>query len=108
MYEQFFGLADKPFSLTPNPRFVFYSRQYREAEDQLLYGLNNREGFMLLTGQPGTGKTTLCRDLLEKMPKARFHTALIFNPFLTGTEMLAALLTEFGVTYPDGASRKDL
>ncbi|HEY4217832.1 MAG TPA: AAA family ATPase [Gemmatimonadaceae bacterium] len=108
MYEQFYGLTDKPFSLTPNPRFVFYSQQYREAEGQLLYGINNREGFMLVTGQPGTGKTTLCRDLIEKLDRDKSQSALIFNPFLNGVEMLAALLTEFGVSAPSGGSRKDL
>ena len=81
MYERFFGLSDKPFALTPNPKFVFYSQQYREAEGQLLYGINNREGFMLVTGQPGTGKTTLCRDLLEKLDRGKIHSALLFNPF---------------------------
>src|SRR5689334_13624818 len=108
MYETFFGLNDKPFSLTPNPRYVFYSQQYREAEGQLLYGINNREGFMLVTGEPGTGKTTLCRDLLEKLDRSRVRSALIFNPFLNAHEMLAALLTEFGVSVPQTASRKEL
>src|SRR3954469_11039653 len=108
MYESFFGLREKPFALTPNPKYVFYSRQYREAEGQLLYGINNREGFMLVTGQPGTGKTTLCRDLIEKFDKSKIHSALIFNPFLNAHEMLAALLTEFGVTVPPNASRRDL
>ncbi len=108
MYESFYGLTDKPFALTPNPRFVFYSQQYREAEGQLLYGINNREGFMLVTGRPGTGKTTLCRDLIEKLDRSRVHSALVFNPFLNAAEMLATLLTEFGVTAPPAASRKDL
>ncbi len=108
MYEQFYGLSDKPFSLTPNPRFVFYSQQYREAEGQLLYGINNREGFMVVTGQPGTGKTTLCRDLIEKLDRDKSQSALIFNPFLNGVEMLAALLTEFGVSVPPDGTRKDL
>jgi len=108
MYESFFGLHDKPFALTPNPRFVFYSQQYREAEGQLLYGINNREGFMLVTGQPGTGKTTLCRDLIDKLDKSRIHSALIFNPFLNAHEMLAALLGEFGLSAVPNASRKDL
>jgi general secretion pathway protein A len=108
MYQEFYGLSEKPFSLTPNPQFLFYSRQYREAEDQLLYGIHNREGFMLVTGQPGTGKTTLCRDIIEKLDRRKYSSALIFNPFLNGEEMLAALLTEFGVTPPPGANRKEL
>jgi len=108
MYERFFGLNDKPFALTPNPKYVFYSQQYREAEGQLLYGIHNREGFMLVTGQPGTGKTTLCRDLIEKFDKKAFHSALIFNPFLNAHEMLAALLGEFGVSAQPNASRKEL
>jgi general secretion pathway protein A len=108
MYERFFGLNDKPFSLTPNPRYVFYSQQYREAEGQLRYGISNREGFMLVTGQPGTGKTTLCRDLIEKFDKSTIHSALIFNPFLNAVEMLAALLGEFGVPAPPQAPRKEL
>ena len=108
MYEQFYGLRDKPFSLTPNPRFVFYSQQYHEAEGQLIYGINNREGFMLVTGEPGTGKTTLCRDLIEKLDREKSQSALIFNPFLNGMEMLAALLTEFGINVPPGGTRKEL
>src|SRR5438477_4732277 len=98
MYESFFGLNDKPFALTPNPRYVFYSRQYREAEGQLLYGISNREGFMLVTGQPGTGKTTLCRDLIEKFDKSRIQSALLFNPFLNAHDLRAALLREFRVS----------
>src|SRR5262245_39242971 len=108
MYEQFYGLRDKPFSLTPNPRFVFYSQQYHEAEGQLIYAINNREGFMLVTGDPGTGKTTLCRDLIEKLDHDKSQSALIFNPFLNGMEMLAVLLTEFGIIVPPGATRKEL
>src|SRR6476620_847457 len=108
MYEDFYGLVDKPFTLTPNPRYVFYSQRYREAEGQLLYGITSREGFMIVTGQPGTGKTTLCRDLIEKLDRERSQSALIFNPFLNGVEMLAALLTEFGISVPPGGSRKEL
>jgi general secretion pathway protein A len=108
MYEQFYGFRDKPFSLTPNPRFIFYSQQYHQAEAQLIYGINNREGFMVVTGQPGTGKTTLCRNLIEKLDREKSQTAFIFNPFLNGIEMLAALLTEFGIIVPPGATRKEL
>lgn len=108
MYEEFYGLREKPFALTPNPRYVFYSQRYREAEEQLLYGISQKEGFMLLTGNPGTGKTTLCRDLLEKLDAKKHKSALMFNPFLNGIEMLQALLTEFGVSFPARASRKAL
>ncbi|MEX2179719.1 MAG: AAA family ATPase [Gemmatimonadaceae bacterium] len=108
MYEQFFGLTEKPFSLTPNPRFVFQSDQYRVAEESLRYGIGQKEGFMLVTGAPGTGKTTLCRDLLEKLDPERFRVALLFNPFLNGVEMLQALLSEFGLGDTTITSRKEL
>jgi general secretion pathway protein A len=108
MYEEFFGLNEKPFALTPNPRFVFQSEQYRAAEEALLYGVAQKEGFMLVTGAPGTGKTTLCRDLLEKLDPQRYRVALIFNPFLNGVEMLQALLSEFGLGDTNTTSRKEL
>ncbi|HEX7937706.1 MAG TPA: AAA family ATPase [Gemmatimonadaceae bacterium] len=108
MYEQFFGLTEKPFSLTPNPRFVFQSEQYRVAEDALVYGIGQKEGFMLVTGAPGTGKTTLCRDLLEKLDPEKYRVALLFNPFLNGVEMLQALLSEFGLGDASTSSRKEL
>jgi general secretion pathway protein A len=108
MYEAFYGLSEKPFSLTPNPKFVFQSEQYRTAEEALVYGLGQKEGFMLVTGAPGTGKTTLCRDLLEKLDPKRFRVALLFNPFLNGVEMLQALLSEFGLGDANTDSRKEL
>ncbi len=108
MYEDFYDLNERPFSLTPNPRYVFYSPRYREAADELHYGIDRRGGFMLLTGWPGTGKTTLCRELLDKLDPETHKSALVFNPFLNGVEMLQALLTEFGVSFPVGASRNDL
>jgi type II secretory pathway predicted ATPase ExeA len=108
MYEEFFGLNEKPFALTPNPRFVFQSEQYRTGEEALLYGIAQKEGFMLVTGAPGTGKTTLCRDLLEKLDPSRYRVALLFNPFLNGVEMLQALLSEFGLGDVATTSRKEL
>ncbi|MEX2154830.1 MAG: AAA family ATPase [Gemmatimonadaceae bacterium] len=108
MYEEFFGLSEKPFALTPNPRFVFQSEQYRTAEEALLYGVAQKEGFMLVTGAPGTGKTTLCRDLLEKLDQQKYRVALLFNPFLNGVEMLQALLSEFGLGDVTTTSRKEL
>ena len=108
MYEDFFGLSEKPFALTPNPRFVFQSEQYRTGEQALRYGIAQKEGFMIVTGAPGTGKTTLCRDLLEKLDSDRCRVALIFNPFLSGVEMLQALLSEFGLGDVTSTSRKEL
>lgn len=108
MYEEFFGLTTRPFSLTPNPKFLFYSSRYRDAEDGLLYGITRKEGFMVLTGHPGTGKTTLCRDLLRKLDREKYRSALLFNPFLSGVEMLQALLTEFDVPFPAAANRNEL
>ena len=109
MYEGFFGLDERPFSLTPNPRYVFYSDRYRNALEQLRFGIEQREGFMMLTGVVGAGKTTLSRDLLEHLDQAgTYRTALIFNPFLDPDEMLQSLLSEFGCSYPRDASKKDL
>jgi general secretion pathway protein A len=108
VYESFYGLREKPFTLTPNPWYIFYSENYQAALEQLLYGIEQREGFLLLTGPVGTGKTTLCRELLEKLDPEKYRTALIFNPFLSPQEMLQALLDEFGQPYPENLSRKGL
>lgn len=108
MYEEFYGLKDRPFSITPNPRFIFYSDRYRSALEHLLYGLEHREGFMLLVGAVGAGKTTACRVLLEHLSPERYNTALIFDPFLSAAEMLESLLTEYKVAFPARSSRKEL
>src|SRR5215471_17314410 len=108
MYEQFYGLRDKPFSLTPNLRFVFNSGQYHEVEGQLIYGINNGDGLMVVTGGPGAGKTTLCGDLVQKLDRDRTRAALLLDPFLSGVEVLAALLTEFGTIAPPGGTRTEL
>jgi general secretion pathway protein A len=108
MYEQFFGLKDKPFSLTPNTRFVYASTQYAEVESHLLFGIRNREALMVVTGRPGTGKTTLCRALVERLRNEKAAAALIVSPFVSGRELLSALLTEFGVTVPEDGSYHDL
>lgn len=108
VYSEFFGLEERPFSLTPNPRYAFYSDQYRAALEQLLYGLEQKEGFLLLTGMVGTGKTTLCRDLFNRLSPNKYRTALIFNPFLSGHELLQSLLSEFGCSYTREMGRKDL
>ena len=107
MYEQYFGLKEKPFSLTPDPRFLFLSADHKGALDHLLYGIQRREGFLAITGDIGTGKTTICRVLLERLDPG-VQTALILNPLLNEREILSAILEDFGITYPGQPPRKTL
>ena len=97
MYLDFHGLREKPFSLTPDPRFIFLSKNHREAFAHLLYGINNRVGFIALTGEVGTGKTTVLRSLLSQLDEDHYCTALIFNPSLSPTELLQTISRELGV-----------
>ncbi|ABE44738.1 ExeA family protein [Polaromonas sp. JS666] len=99
MYMPFFGLTQAPFSLAPDPRLLFMSDRHREALAHLLYGLGGGGGFVLLTGEIGTGKTTVCRCFLEQIP-AHCNVAYIFNPKLTVTELLQSICDEFHVTVP--------
>jgi general secretion pathway protein A len=96
MYEKFFGLKEKPFSLTPDPEFLFVNRHFRGALDSVIYGIQRQEGFTAIVGDVGTGKTTLCWSLLGKLDKG-LRTALILNPLLTADDMLKAILQDFGV-----------
>lgn len=96
MYERFFFLKEKPFHITPDPRFLFLSKKHREAIDLLLFGISERKGFILLTGEVGTGKTTLCRALLEKLNE-RTDSALILNPVLSDFELLKTITQDFGL-----------
>ena len=107
MYLEFFGLNEKPFGLTPDPKFLFFSEKHREALDHLLYGIHQKEGFVLISGDTGTGKTTLCRALLERLDSREVTTALILNPLLNETELLKAILEDFGLP-ATGATRKEL
>ena len=99
MYTQFFGLTQEPFSIAPDPRYLFMSERHREALAHLLYGVRGGGGFVLLTGEIGAGKTTVCRCFLEKIPK-RCNVAYIFNPKLTVEELLRSVCDEFRVPYP--------
>jgi general secretion pathway protein A len=107
MYEEFYGLNEKPFSLTPDPRFFFLSEHHREAFEHLLYGIQEREGFILITGEVGAGKTTLCRALLNKIDSNATNTALILNPMFSERELLQCILGDFGLQ-TTAATKKEL
>jgi general secretion pathway protein A len=96
MYAEFFGLKSAPFSIAPDPRFLFMSERHREALAHLLYGLDGGGGFVLLSGEIGAGKTTVCRCFLEQIP-SHCDVAYIFNPKLTVTELLQSVCEEFGI-----------
>ena len=96
MYEQYFGFAEKPFSLTPDPKYLYRSESHANAFELLQYALDRREGFVVITGDIGTGKTTLCRALLDQTDKKTF-TALLLNPFLSEEDLLKAVLQDLGV-----------
>lgn len=107
MYKQHFHLSEAPFSIAPNPRFLYLSAKHREALAHLLYGIGVGGGFVVLTGEVGTGKTTLCRCLLEQLPED-VELALIFNPRLNSRELLAGICDELRIGYPAKASLKQL
>jgi general secretion pathway protein A len=97
MYASFFGLNEKPFSITPDPRYLFLSERHAEALAHLVYGINEAGGFIQLTGEVGTGKTTVVRSLLAQAPK-HAEIALILNPRMTPAEFLLAICEELGIT----------
>ncbi|MBW2708926.1 MAG: AAA family ATPase [Deltaproteobacteria bacterium] len=106
MYKTFFGFKEHPFNLTPDPRYLYLSRYHREALDHLLYGINQRKGFIAITGGVGTGKTTLCRTLLDHLDDTT-KSALIFSSFVSDMEILKSIAHEFGVTLPEETDSKN-
>src|SRR5690348_9476583 len=109
MYLSFFGLNEKPFAITPDPRYLYLSERHAEALAHLLYGINEAGGFVQLTGEVGTGKTTIVRSLLAQVPK-NAEIALILNPRMTAPEFLLTICEEIGIGVPDlsQGSLKDL
>lgn len=106
MYQHYFGLRDNPFSIAPNPAFLFMSARHKEALAHLTFGLQESGGFVMLTGEVGTGKTTVSRKLLQDLPK---HTqvAMVLNPTLSALELLATVCDELGIQHnPQQASLK--
>lgn len=102
MYYQYFGLSEAPFSIAVNPRYLFMSDRHRDALAHLLYGVGQGGGFILLTGEVGTGKTTINRCLLEQLPQDT-DIAIILNPALNAQELLASVCDEFGISYDSQA-----
>jgi general secretion pathway protein A len=104
MYKSFYGLKDDPFNITPDPQYIFLGENHREALAQLLYGVQQKKGFVVLTGEVGTGKTTLVHYLLEKLNhgNAQTKTAFLFNPKLTVKDFIEYILKDLGVTIQGG------
>src|SRR3989338_3464307 len=96
MYKNFFGINEEPFSMTPDPRYIYFSRKHQEAFATLVYGVNYRKGFIEITGEIGAGKTTLCRRLLAEIA-GKAKTALIVNPALSDVQLLGAIVEDFGI-----------
>jgi general secretion pathway protein A len=107
MYSQHFALAQDPFSIAPDPRFLFMSERHREALAHLVFGLNGNGGFVLLTGDIGTGKTTVCRCFLEQIPP-QCRLAMVFNPRLSALELLQTIGEEFHIPLEPKANAKSL
>lgn len=103
MYLQYFGLREAPFSIAVNPRYLFMSHRHRDALAHLLYGVGAGGAFVVLTGEVGTGKTTINRCLLEQLPD-NTDIAVVLNPALSATELLASVCDELGIDYPSGAA----
>lgn len=95
-YEDFYGLSEQPFAISTDPRFLFLSASHQRAYQELLTGLQRHEGLMLLTGEAGTGKTTLCRGVIQALGERTF-SAILLNPYMSGAELLKVVLKEFGL-----------
>lgn len=107
MYLDYFGLKEIPFSIAPDPRYLYMSERHREALAHLLYGVSGQGGFIVLTGEVGTGKTTICRCFLNQVPK-NTDVAFIINPKLSARELMATICDELSIEYPESASIKVL
>ena len=97
MYAAYFGLKENPFNLAPEPRYLYLSDHHRDALNCLIYGIKEKKGFVLITGGIGTGKTTVCRALLNSLDDT-VETALIFNTAISDLDLLETILTEYGVS----------
>src|SRR6187397_1518100 len=115
MHEEYYGFSEKPLSLTPDPKYLYKRKSHANAFDLLQYAIRRREGFVVITGDIGTGKTTLCRAVLDQLDRKVF-TALVLNPFIAEDDLLRLILQDFGVVSREeikrgrlaGVSRQEL
>src|SRR5438552_6783104 len=105
MYEQYYSLSEPPFSLTPDPKYFYRSESHHRSFELLQYAIQRREGFMIVYGDIGTGKTTLCRAVLDTIEK-NVYTALLLNPFLTELDLLITVLNDYAVPFPTATTSK--
>ncbi len=96
MYQDYYGLKAPPFNITPDPRYLFFSRRHRQAFEHILFGVSERKGFIQITGEVGAGKSTLCRKVLEEL-RDGYSTALILNPVMTPIQLMRSVLRELGL-----------
>ncbi|MBI4383945.1 MAG: AAA family ATPase, partial [Nitrospinae bacterium] len=106
MYQEYFGFSEKPFDLTPDPKYLYLSPKHKEVLAHLVYGMQENNGFLKIVGEVGTGKTTICRSFLREL-RGDFHIAYIFNPCVNALELLQAINVELGLP-ADSASKKEL
>ena len=105
MYAAYFGLKENPFSLSPEPRYLFLSEQHRDALNCMIYGIKEKKGFVLISGDIGTGKTTICRSLINLLDDS-VETALIFNTAISDLDLLETVIGEYGIAIISGSKTK--
>ena len=105
MYHKYYGFKESPFNLTPNSKFFFSSAKHAEALSTLIYAINERKGFVVITGNIGSGKTTVCRALLNQLD-SRTQTALVTNTHMSGKDLLMAILEDLEVDFKPGSKAK--